>query len=124
MVNIKILKRENLSLGFKIEGHVLSHKEMMKSGDAYDLLCNSVSILSQTILIGITEVLGVKANYEIHDGFLNVNLSNVKDQEIESCQVLLLTFEKSLESLVESIKLSFGNEKDSEYIRLKNEEVK
>lgn len=123
MVNVKILKRENLSLGFKIEGHALSNEEIMKSGNAYDLICNSVSILSQTILIGITEVLGVKAKYEIHDGFLDINLSNLKESEIESCQVLLLTFEKSLESLVESIKLSFGNEKDSEYIRFKKEEV-
>jgi len=123
MVNVKILKRENLSLGFKIEGHALSDDELMKSGNAYDLICNSISILSQTILIGITEVLGVKAKYEIHDGFLDINLSNLKESEIESCQVLLLTFEKSLESLVESIKLSFGNEKDSEYIRFKKEEV-
>lgn len=123
MVNVKILKRENLSLGFKIEGHALSDNELMKSGNAYDLICNSISILSQTILIGITEVLGVKAKYEIHDGFLDINLSNLKESEIESCQVLLLTFEKSVESLVESIKLSFGNEKDSEYIRLKKEEV-
>lgn len=123
MVNVKILKRENLSLGFKIEGHALSDDEIMKSGNAYDLICNSISVLSQTILIGITEVLGVKAKYEIHDGFLDINLSNLKESEIESCQVLLLTFEKSLESLVESIKLSFGNEKDSEYIRFKKEEV-
>jgi len=123
MIKIKILKRKNLSLGFKIEGHALPEEELRKSGDAYDLICNSVSILSQSILIGITDVVGVKAKYEIHDGFLDINLSNLKEKEIESCQVLLLTFEKSLESLIESIKLSFGNEKGSEYIRFKKEEV-
>ena len=123
MVNVKILKRENLSLGFKIEGHALSDDELMKSGNAYDLICNSISILSQTILIGITEVLGVKAKYEIHDGFLDINLSNLKKSEIESCQVLLLTFEKSLESVMLSLDNMFGKQKRREYITLIKEEV-
>lgn len=124
MVNVKILKRENLSLGFKIEGHVLSGDELMKSGDEYDLICNSISVLSQAIVIGIIDVVCVNVKYEIHDGFFDVNLSNLKKEEIESCQVLLLTFEKSLESLGESIKLSFGNKKYKKYIRIKKEEVK
>ena len=123
MINVKILKRKDLSLGFKIEGHALSSEELRKSGDAYDLICNSLSVLSQSILIGITEVLKVEVKYEIHDGFLDINLSDLKEDDIEACQVLLLTFEKSLISLVESIKLSFGNKKSSEYIRFKKEEV-
>ncbi len=123
MIEIRILKKENLILGFKIEGHALSKAEMEKSGDAYDLICNSVSVLSQSALIGIKEILKLKVKYNINDGFLHINLSNLKDQEIEKAQVLLLTFEKSIESLMESLKLTFGNKKDSEYIRLLKEEV-
>lgn len=123
MIKIRIFEKENLRLGFKIEGHALSKAEIEKSGDAYDLICNSVSVLSQSVLIGIEEVLKFKIKYNINDGFLHINLSNLKDQEIEKAQVLLLTFEKSIESLMESIKLTFGNKKDSEYIRLLKEEV-
>lgn len=123
MIEIRILKRDNLVLGFKIEGHALSRVEIEKSGDAYDLICNSVSVLSQSALIGIEEVLKLKIKYKINDGFLHINLSNLKNQEIEKCQVLLLTFEKSIESLIKSLKITFGNNKDSEYIRLLKEEV-
>lgn len=123
MIKIRILKKENLILGFKIEGHALSKAEIEKSGDAYDLICNSVSVLSQSALIGMEEVLKLRVKYKINDGFLHINLSNLKAQEIENCQVLLLTFEKSIESLIESLKITFGNNKDSEYIRLVKEEV-
>lgn len=123
MIKIKVFKKENLRLGFKIEGHALSKAELEKSGDAYDLICNSVSVLSQGTLIGIEEVLKLKVKYKINDGFLHIDLSNLKDQDIEKCQVLLLTFEKSIESLMQSLKLSFGSKTDSEYIRLLEEEV-
>ncbi|MCF0147528.1 MAG: ribosomal-processing cysteine protease Prp [Clostridium sp.] len=123
MIKVKIYEKENLRLGFKIEGHALSKAEIEKSGDAYDLICNSVSVLSQSVIIGIEEVLKLKVKYSINDGFLHINLSNLENQEIEKTQVLLLTFEKSIESLMESIKLQFGNNKYSEYIRLFKEEV-
>lgn len=122
MIKVKILENDNLKLGFEISGHALSVSEKRKSGDAYDLICNSVSVLSQSILIGIVEVIGIDIKYEIKDGFLHINLSNIEIQDIEKCQVLLKTFEKSVESLIESIKLSFGN-KNSEYIKLLKEEV-
>ena len=123
MIKNSIFKKDDLRLGFKIEGHALSRAEIEKSGDAYDLICNSVSVLSQSALIGIEEVLKLKIKYKINDGFLHINLSNLKNQEIEKCQVLLLTFEKSIESLIKSLKITFGNNKDSEYIRLLKEEV-
>lgn len=123
MIKIRIFKKDYLCLGFKIQGHALSKAEIEKSGDAYDLICNSVSVLSQSALIGIEEVLKLKVKYDINDGFLHINLSDLNNEDIEKCQVLLLTFEKSIESLIQSLKLSFGNNKDSEYIRLLKEEV-
>lgn len=122
MIKVKILEDNDLKLGFKISGHALSSAERKKSGDAYDLICNSISVLSQSVIIGIVEVLGIDVKYEITDGFLHINLSNIEIQDIEKCQVLLKTFEKSLESLMESIKLGFGN-KNSDYIKLLKEEV-
>ncbi|MBD7914773.1 ribosomal-processing cysteine protease Prp [Clostridium sp. Sa3CUN1] len=123
MIKIRIFKKDDLRLGFKIEGHALSRSEIEKSGNAYDLICNSVSVLSQGALIGMEEVLKLDIKYEINDGFLHINLSNLKIEDLEKCQVLLLTFEKSIESLIESLKLTFGSKKDSEYIRLLKKEV-
>lgn len=123
MIKVRIFKKDYLCLGFKIKGHALSRVEIEKYGDAYDLICNSVSVLSQSALIGIEEVLKLKVKYDINDGFLHINLSDLNNEDIEKCQVLLLTFEKSIESLIQSLKLSFGNDKYSEYIRLLKEEV-
>ncbi|MDU3349354.1 MAG: ribosomal-processing cysteine protease Prp [Clostridium sp.] len=123
MIKVKIFKKDDLCLGFKIKGHALSRAEIEKVGDAYDMICNSVSVLSQSALIGIEEVLKLKVKYDIDYGFLHINLSNLNNEDIEKCQVLLLTFEKSIESLIQSLKLSFGNKKDSEYIRMLKEEV-
>ena len=63
MIKIIILKDNDLSLGFKISGHALSRKEIESTiGDAYDMICNSVSVLSQSIVIGIEEVLKLHIN--------------------------------------------------------------
>ena len=124
MIKVTILQKGNLSLGFKISGHALSREEIENTvGDAYDLICNSVSVLSQSALIGIEEVLKLPVKYEINDGYLSVNLSDLKEDEIEKGQVLLKTFEKSMESLLMSLEVSLCKKKRNKYINLKKEEV-
>lgn len=93
------------------------------TGDVYDLVCNSISVLSQSVVIGLEEVLKLQIKYDINDGFLNLDLSNLKPEDLDRAQVLLLTFEKSLESLMMTLEASFGKNKDSEYIRLQKKEV-
>ena len=124
MVKIIILKQEDISLGFKIEGHALSREEIESvTGEAFDLICNSVSVLSQSVIIGMQEVLKLPIKYEINDGFLSLNLSNLKEEEIDRAQVLLLTFEKSLESIMMSLEAGFGKNRRNKYIKIKLEEV-
>ena len=124
MVKIIILKQEDISLGFKIEGHALSREEIESvTGEAFDLICNSVSVLSQSVIIGMQEVLKLPIKYEINDGFLSLNLSNLKEEEIDRAQVLLLTFEKSLESIMMSLEAGFGKNRQNKYIKIKFEEV-
>ncbi|MBC5624366.1 ribosomal-processing cysteine protease Prp [Clostridium sp. NSJ-49] len=124
MIKVTILQKGNLSLGFKISGHALSREEIENTiGDAYDLICNSVSVLSQSAVIGMEEVLKLPVKYEINDGYLSLNLSELNKDEIEKGQVLLKTFEKSMESLMMSLEASFGKNKRNKYINLKNEEV-
>ena len=124
MVKIIILKQEDISLGFKIEGHALSREEIESvTGEAFDLICNSISVLSQSVIIGMQEVLKLPIKYEINDGFLSLNLSNLKEEEIDRAQVLLLTFEKSLESIMMSLEAGFGKNRRNKYIKIKFEEV-
>lgn len=124
MIKIIILKNKELSLGFKIEGHALSREEIENTiGDAYDLICNSVSVLSQSVLIGMEEVLKLPIKYEVNDGFLSLDISQLNEDEICKGQILLLTFEKSVESLMMSLEASFGKKKRDEYIKFINEEV-
>ena len=124
MIKVIIFKRKHISLGFKIEGHALSREEIESTtGDAYDMICNSVSVLSQSVVIGIQEVLKLPIKYEINDGFLSLNLNDLKEEDIERGQVLLLTFEKSLESLMMSLEASFGKNRRNKYIKIKFEEV-
>jgi uncharacterized protein YsxB (DUF464 family) len=124
MIKIIILKQKHISLGFKIEGHALSREEIESvTGEAFDLICNSISVLSQSVIIGMQEVLKLPIKYEINDGFLSLNLSNLKEEEIDRAQVLLLTFEKSLESIMMSLEAGFGKNRRNKYIKIKFEEV-
>lgn len=104
-----ILKKKNSNIvAFAIKGHA----GFAESGE--DIICSAISVLSQSILIGIEEVLNIKADYKIQDGFLNLDLSKNNSEDIEKCQVLLKTMEKSFES----IKVAYGK-----YIKLETEEV-
>ena len=124
MIKVIIFKQKHISLGFKIEGHALSREEIESvTGEAFDLICNSVSVLSQSVIIGMQEVLKLPIKYEINDGFLSLNLSNLKEEEIDRAQVLLLTFEKSLESIMMSLEAGFGKNRRNKYIKIKFEEV-
>lgn len=124
MIKVTIFKKDGISYGFKIKGHALSREQMeSETGDVYDLVCNSVSVLSQSAVIGVTEVLKLPVKYDTKDGFLHMNLFNLKAEEVKSTQVLLLTFEKSLESVIMSLEASFGKKKCNEYIKLLKEEV-
>ena len=124
MIKIISFKRSKLSVGFKIEGHALSRREIENTvGDAYDMICNSVSVLSQSTLIGFVEVLKVPVEYEINDGYLSLNLSNLNEDMIMQGQTLLLTFEKSIESVIMSLDASLGKNKRNKYIKFIYEEV-
>ena len=92
-------------------------------GEAFDLVCNCVSVLSQSVLIGIDEVLKLNCTYEIKDGYLKLDFTDFSKEELEETQVLLKTFEKSLESVILGFDQMFGNNKRREYITLLKEEV-
>ena len=123
MIEVRIKSKNNNILSFDINNHALIGREAILAGDAYDMVCNSVSVLSQSVVIGLDEVLKLNVNYEIKDGYLAINLDGFTPKEIEQAQVLLKTFEKSIESTILSLDEMFGSKKRREYITLIKEEV-
>ena len=123
MIEIRIESKNENIMSFRINNHALIGREAILAGDAYDMVCNSVSVLSQSVVIGLDEVLKLNVNYEIRDGYLALDLNGFTQEEIEKSQVLLRTFEKSIESTILSLDEMFGSKKRREYITLLKEEV-
>ncbi|MBS6602072.1 MAG: ribosomal-processing cysteine protease Prp [Clostridium sp.] len=123
MIEVKIRSNQENILSYEINSHALINREAIIAGEAYDMVCNSVSVLSQSAIIGLDEVLKLNVNYEISDGYLSLNLDGFNGEEIEKAQVILKTFEKSLESVILSLDEMFGIKKRKEYIILLKEEV-
>ena len=128
MITVKINEKQSKIVGFVMDGHALSDGRDFSSdsalvGEAFDLICNSVSVLSQSVIIGLDEVLKLNSTYEIKDGYLKLDLQDFNEEELDEAQVLLRTFEKSLESVILGFDQIVGKKKRKEYITLIKEEV-
>lgn len=123
MIEVRIKSENRNIISININNHALVERDAILAGDAYDMICNSVSVLSQSVIIGLDEVLKLNVNYEIGDGHLAVDLNGFSNEEINQGQVLLKTFEKSLESVILSLDQMFGIKKRNEYIKVIKEEV-
>lgn len=124
MIKVVIREHKGNIVAFNIKGHALPREVIEESlGEAYDLICNTISILAQSVILGMEEVLKLKVNYNIHDGYLSLDLNSLGEIDVLKCQVLLKTFKISIESSIKSLDLSFGEKKRKEYIKLKVEEV-
>lgn len=108
MISVVFKKNQNIITGFSIKGH---------SGYAEcgsDIVCSAVSAISQTVLIGIQEVLKLQPFYSLKNGFLSVDISKLSKEEIDSCQVLMNSMELGILSIKENY---------SSYIKASVEEV-
>ena len=128
MVKVKIKQHNENIIGFVMNGHALSDDRDFSNdpalvGESFDLICNSVAVLSQSVIIGLDEVLKLNSTYEIKDGYLKLDLQDFNLEELNQAQVLLKTFEKSLESVILGFDQLVGQKKRREYITLIKEEV-
>ncbi|MBM7613592.1 ribosomal-processing cysteine protease Prp [Alkaliphilus hydrothermalis] len=110
MISIDIRRNEQKEISsFEISGHAESAEH------GQDIVCAAVSVLSQTIVLGLHEVAGVKVPYEINSGFLVSSVPEGLTKE-ERQKVNLL-----LETMVIGFKnLATGY---AEYIELHDKEV-
>jgi uncharacterized protein YsxB (DUF464 family) len=110
MVKVEFVRSSGKIVSFRIKGHAMPKEAQCE----VDLICAAISAISQTTVIGIEEVLKIKAKYDMEDGFLNLNLEDVTLEDIERCQVLLETMILGLKS----IEITYGD-----YIKVETEEV-
>ena len=123
MIKVVIKFQDDNIIAVDIKGHAVRDAEAVIIGEAYDMVFNSVSVLSQSLLIGLESVLKINCSYEIYDGYISLDLSDIEKEELLRAQVLLKTFELSLESIMISLEQSFGKNKRDKYIFLLKEEV-
>lgn len=128
MINVEIYSNDENILGFKVDSHAMPEGRDFNSnelliGEAFDMICNSVSVLSQSVIIGIDNVLELNCTYEIGDGYLNLDLRDFSKEELKEAQVLLKTFKLSLDSVILGLDQSIGTTRRREYINIKTEEV-
>ncbi|MGL4847546.1 MAG: ribosomal-processing cysteine protease Prp [Clostridium sp.] len=128
MINAKIYSKNENIIGFTIDSHAMPEGRDFQSnellvGEAFDMICNSVSVLSQSVIIGLDNVLELNSTYEIGDGYLKLDLSDFSLEELEAAQVLLKTFKLSLDSVVMGLDQTLGTNRRREYINIKTEEV-
>ena len=123
MIKVVIKFQDDNIIAVDIKGHAVRDAEAVIIGEAYDMVCNSVSVLSQSLLIGLESVLKINCSYEIYDGYISLDLGDIEKEELLKAQVLLKTFELSLESIMISLEQSCGKNKRDKYIFLLKEEV-
>ncbi|AYD41013.1 ribosomal-processing cysteine protease Prp [Clostridium fermenticellae] len=108
MVNVEFVKKSGNFVSARLKGHAES------TNQEFDMVCSAVSVISQTILIGMLEVLKVNAEYTIDNGFLDFSIERLSDENIEECQVLIKTMLLGLKNL----EISYGD-----YIKIGVKEV-
>jgi uncharacterized protein YsxB (DUF464 family) len=108
MIKVNFKRQASKLVSFTVSGHA--------GFDEYnrDIVCSAVSALTITVINGLTEVLKVKADYSVDEGFTELNLSELDEPDIDKCQVLMETLLLGIKSM----EFQYGK-----YIILKMEEV-
>lgn len=108
MTNVVFKREKDKLISFSIDGHT------GYADEGEDIVCSAITAISNCIGDGILEVLKIKANYEIRDGFFSLSLKGLPLEEIVSCQVLMETLLLGLKNIENMY---------SDYIKVKMEEV-
>lgn len=89
MTKITIFKKEGKIWSYQIKGHSGFAEE------GKDIVCSAISTASQMTLLGLEDVLNLKVESDIQDGYMQVKV--LDDFQNESVQILMKTLEKTLE---------------------------
>lgn len=110
MTNVIIFKnKKGEYTGFSVSGH----SGYASSGK--DIVCSAISTLSQSVCVGLENVLNQKPNIKIDEStaYLSCDLQkNLNENQIKEAQILLKTFKTSVELII------LGDKNFKKYINL------
>ncbi|WP_338943929.1 ribosomal-processing cysteine protease Prp [Fusobacterium pseudoperiodonticum] len=82
MTKVEIFRKNGNIIGYKASGH------SGYSEQGSDIICSAISTSLQMTLIGIQEVLKLKVDFKINDGFLDVDLKNISLDKLTQINIL------------------------------------
>ena len=82
MTKVEIFRENGNIIGYKASGH------SGYSEQGSDIICSAISTSLQMTLIGIQEVLKLKVDFKINDGFLDVDLKNISQDKLTQTNIL------------------------------------
>ena len=109
MTKVEIFRKNGNIIGYKASGH------SGYSEQGSDIICSAISTSLQMTLIGIQEVLKLKVDFKINDGFLDVDLKNISLDKLTQTNILTETMAIFLKELTKQY---------PKYIRLVEKEEK
>jgi len=109
MTKVEIFRKNGNIIGYKASGH------SGYSEQGSDIICSAISTSLQMTLIGIQEVLKLKVDFKINDGFLDVDLKNISQDKLTQTNILTETMAIFLKELTKQY---------PKYIRLVEKEDK
>lgn len=109
MTKVEIFRKNGNIIGYKASGH------SGYSEQGSDIICSAISTSLQMTLLGIQEVLKLKVDFKINDGFLDVDLKNISLDKLTQTNILTETMAIFLKELTKQY---------PKYIRLVEKEDK
>ena len=82
MTKVEIFRKNGNIIGYKASGH------SGYSEQGSDIICSAISTSLQMTLIGIQDVLKLKVDFKINDGFLDVDLKNISQTKLTQTNIL------------------------------------
>ena len=82
MTKVEIFRKNGNIIGYKASGH------SGYSEQGSDIICSAISTSMQMTLAGIQEVLKLKVDFKINDGFLDVDLKNISHDKLTQTNIL------------------------------------
>ena len=82
MTKVEIFRKNGNIIGYKASGH------SGYSEQGSDIICSAISTSLQMTLIGIQEVLKLKVDFKINDGFLDVDLKIISLDKLTQTNIL------------------------------------
>ena len=82
MTKVEIFRKNGNIIGYKASGH------SGYSEQGSDIICSAISTSLQMTLIGVQEVIKLKVDFKINDGFLDVDLKNISLDKLTQTNIL------------------------------------